>query len=105
MAVENIMMVDVSHNVGDAVESLIQKEGMSQTSLVFNYEDFAEGTAKYNLAIQRLWRVGQCRIHIIFHVMMVNTKDMSEEALDIGFGKSNAGYREALETCDVDFCP
>ena len=34
-------MVDVSHNVGDAVESLIQKEGMTQTSLVFNDEDFA----------------------------------------------------------------
>jgi hypothetical protein len=42
---ENVMMVDVSHNVGDAVESLIQKEGMSQTSLVFNNEDFAQGTA------------------------------------------------------------
>jgi hypothetical protein len=41
VTVENIMMVDVSHNVGDAIESLIQKEGMSQTSLVFNDEDFA----------------------------------------------------------------
>ena len=41
VTVENIMMVDVSHNVGDAVESLIQKEGMTQTSLVFNDEDFA----------------------------------------------------------------
>jgi hypothetical protein len=41
VTVENIVMVDVSHNVGDAIESLIQKEGMSQTSLVFNDEDFA----------------------------------------------------------------
>ena len=41
VTVENIMMVDVSHNIGDAVESLIQKEGMTQTSLVFNDEDFA----------------------------------------------------------------
>ena len=41
VTVENVMMVHVSHNVGDAVESLIQKEGMSQTSLVFNNEDFA----------------------------------------------------------------
>jgi hypothetical protein len=41
VTVENVMMVDVSHNVGDAVESLIQKEGMSQASLVFNDEDFA----------------------------------------------------------------
>ena len=41
VTVENIMMVDVSHNVGDAVKSLIPKEGMSQTSLVFNDEDFA----------------------------------------------------------------
>ena len=41
VTVENIMMVDVSHNIDDAVESLIQKEGMTQTSLVFNDEDFA----------------------------------------------------------------
>jgi hypothetical protein len=93
VTVENVMMVNVSHNVGDAVESLIQKEGMSQTSLVFNDEDFAQGTAKYYLVIQRLWRIGQCGIHIIFHVMMVNTEDMSEETLNVGFSKSNAGYR------------
>jgi hypothetical protein len=93
VTVENIMMVDVSHNVGDAVESLIQEEGMSQTSLVFNNEDFAQGTAKYYVVIQRLWRIGQCGIHIIFHVMMVNTEDMSEETLNVGFSKSNAGYR------------
>ena len=66
---------------------------MTQTSLVFNDEDFAQGTAKYYLVIQRLWRIGQCGIHIIFHVMMVNTKDMSEETFDIGCSKSNAGYR------------
>jgi len=41
VTVEYIMMIDVSHNVGDAVESLIQKKCMSQTSLVFNDEDFA----------------------------------------------------------------
>ena len=41
VTVENVVMVDVSHNVGDAIESLIQKEGMTQTSLVFNDEDFA----------------------------------------------------------------
>ena len=43
--------------------------------------------------------------HIIFHVTMVNTEDVSEETRDIGFGKSNAGYCEALETCDIDLGP
>ena len=90
VTVENVMMVHVSHNVGDAIESLIQKEGMSQTSLVFNDEDFAQGTAKYYLVIQRLGRIGQCGIQVIFHVMMVNTEDMSEETLDVGYSKSNA---------------
>ena len=41
VTVENIMMVDVSHNVGNFVESLMQKECMTQTSLVFNDGDFA----------------------------------------------------------------
>ena len=40
--------------------------------------------------LHKFGRVDKFGIHIIFHVMMVNTEDMSEETRDIGFGKSNA---------------
>ena len=41
VTVENIMMVDVSHCVGNSVESLMHEECMTQTCLVFKDEDFA----------------------------------------------------------------
>ena len=39
VTVEDIMMVDVGHNVGNFVESLMQKKCMTQTTLVFQKKD------------------------------------------------------------------